>query len=56
VTIGVTVTGMAREGPSRRNPLDMGTVRTVTLMTMNYRGSLKGGTPLYLETRGSVMG
>src|SRR5215212_4726520 len=42
VTIGVTVYGLPTKGPSQRKPVDMGSVTTVTLVTVNRRGSLKG--------------
>ena len=42
VTIGVTVTGFPSKGPSRRTPLEMGSVTAVTVVTMNCRTSLMG--------------
>jgi hypothetical protein len=41
VTIGVTVDSLPSKGLSRRSSLEMGSVTTVTVVTMNCRGCLK---------------
>jgi hypothetical protein len=41
MTMGVMADGTSPKGTVTANPLDMGSVTTVTLMTMNCRGSLK---------------
>jgi hypothetical protein len=41
VTMGVTADGASPKGTVTANPLDMGSVTTVTLMTMKCGGSLK---------------
>jgi len=56
VTIGVTVYGLPTKGPSQRKPLDMGSVTTVTVVTMNCRGSLNGVRYSAVRSRNAVMG
>ena len=56
MTLGVTVHRLPIKGPSRRNRMDMGIVTTVTVVTMNYRGSLKAVRHCTVRSRNGVMG
>ena len=56
MTIGVTVHGLPTKGPSRCNALGVGSVTTVTVVTIDCRAILRAVWAILLGTRGGVMG